>query len=113
MTDKTKAIFLLLAAGVAACATVAAFKNLHHLQSRPVPTELYEQYESNREEAVYYLRSADGYLAVYDASNTRKPLQVTDIDIESLPGGDRAMLEKGIPVASREELLKLLEDFGS
>lgn len=113
MTGKTKALLLLLTAGVAVCTAVAAFKNIRHLQSRPVPAELYEQYESNRGEAVYYLRSIDGHLAVFGAGNARRPLQLTDIDIEALPGADRAMLEKGIPVASREELLKLLEDFGS
>ena len=42
-----------------------------------------------------------------------KPVTVTAIEVSNLRGADRAMLEKGIPVSDKSELLELLEDLGS
>ena len=58
-------------------------------------------------------KSCDGFVAVYTASRSRAPESVTAIEVASLRSADRAMIERGIPVADRQELLELLEDLGS
>ena len=52
-------------------------------------------------------------MAVYDGDGYRAPLSVTGIELQCLRGADRAMVEAGIPVTDRRELLLLLEDLGS
>ena len=59
-------------------------------------------------------RSREGdRIAVYEGSHTREPLLVTQIELSELRRADRAMIEAGLPVLSRTELLELLEDLGS
>lgn len=55
----------------------------------------------------------EGSVAVFDRGDTGTPLRVTDIELSSLRTTDRALVEHGIPVASREALQALLEDLGS
>ena len=53
-------------------------------------------------------------MGVYDLrEEPSRLLTVTDIRLATLRQGDQAALESGIAVATREELLILLEDFGS
>ena len=52
-------------------------------------------------------------MAAFTLAGFRKPLRVTDIELASLRATDRALVEHGIPVASREALQALLEDLGS
>ena len=54
-----------------------------------------------------------GNVAVFDGSDTETPRSVTDIDLASLRATDRALIERGYPVKSEEELQVLLEDLGS
>ena len=63
--------------------------------------------------AEYFLKNCDGFVAVYRSTKGRAPESVTAIEIAGLRAADRAMLERGIPVSDRQELLELLEDFGS
>ena len=56
--------------------------------------------------------ACDGYVAVYGGRGGGKPM-MTDIELSALASADRAMIELGIPVKNREELLLLLEDLGS
>lgn len=55
----------------------------------------------------------EGSVAVFDRGDPGTPLRVTDIELKSLRATDRALVEHGIPVASREALQALLEDLGS
>lgn len=59
----------------------------------------------------YVLRELGGKLAVYATSG--ELLMVTGIPTSSLRETDRLAVEKGITAASWEEIIKLLEDFGS
>ena len=59
------------------------------------------------------LGSYDGRVSVFDSGNLKTPLEVTDIDLSALREADRSQLESGLAVASREELMSLLEDLGS
>ena len=61
----------------------------------------------------YVLKLHDGYLAVFDAERPDIPLHRTDIPASSLRHYDRELLTVGIPLATEEEVLLRLEDFGS
>jgi len=58
------------------------------------------------------LRALDGRLAVY-AADTDSPMLITDIELSTLRGADRELIEAGLAVADHEALLALLEDLGS
>lgn len=63
----------------------------------------------------YMVADYGGSVAVFDRgdSTLSAPLQVTEIRLAGLRAADRAMIETGVPVSSREELMALLEDLGS
>ena len=54
------------------------------------------------------LQSTQEYLSLIHISIT-----LTDIEIETLRDADRQILNAGLAVADREELLTLLEDLGT
>ena len=60
----------------------------------------------------YVLGEMGGSVAVYAGNDPDTPLEVTDIALASLRESDRALIEAGLPAATREELLQLLEDLG-
>ncbi len=78
-----------------------------------IPQEVYAQFLSREEEAEYFLRPCQGYVAVYEGKRDKTPVSVTEIEISNLRGTDRALVQQGIPVGDRRELLALLEDLGS
>ena len=59
------------------------------------------------------LGSYGGSVAVFDENDLKTPLQVTEIELASLRAADRALVERGITLDSREALMALLEDLGS
>jgi hypothetical protein len=61
----------------------------------------------------YCVRGYNGHLAVFYDGMRDSPAVETSIEIDQLRAVDRAKLEKGIEVKTYEEVLKLLEDFGS
>lgn len=63
-----------------------------------------------RAERGYVLGVQGGSVAVYAGNDPETPLEVTDIELASLRESDRALIEAGLPAATREELLQLLED---
>lgn len=73
------------------------------------PAVLTEAQSSNS----YWLRSFNGHIAVFNSETDASPAIETTIDTESLRAVDRQMLEEGIQAHSYEDVLKLLEDFGS
>lgn len=62
--------------------------------------------------ARFVLRDYRGYVSVFAPSSPTEPVQITDVRTDSLRRADRALLEGGLTVGSREQLLLLLEDFG-
>lgn len=78
-----------------------------------VPEEIYASFLAHESEAEYFLKSHDGFVAVYTGKREAEPFSVTPIEVDGLRLADKAMLDKGIPVVSRVELLSLLEDLGS
>ena len=90
-----------------------AYRSLQPAGDDPIPKEVYARYQAMADSASFYLRASDGYVAVYEKARDKTPLAVTDIEIACLRRADRAMVEAGIPVADRKQLLELLEDLGS
>lgn len=60
--------------------------------------------------AKYAARTLDGRLAIYRAG-ARYPMEVTDIEVDSLPLADQEALAEGIDLADEEAIAHLLEDY--
>lgn len=90
-------ISLMVIAVVMAALTLADFQK----SSAPTPT------------GTLVLGSYGDAVAVFDGGDLRNPLQITEIELDTLRSGDRALIEAGMTVSSREELVQLLEDLGS
>ena len=61
-------------------------------------------------EAKYFARTVDGHVAIFRAGG-RFPMEVTEIEVDSLPRLDREALEAGIDLADEEAIAHLLEDY--
>ncbi len=92
---------------------VEAWQALRPARENKLPQEVYARFLARADSAEYYLKNSGDYVAVYDDRRAREPVSVTGIELDSLRGADRAMVEEGIPVIDRKELLLLLEDLGS
>lgn len=90
-----------------------AVGSIRQARTHFLPEEVYREFVSAGDTAKYYVKSRDGYVAVFENKRFREPLKITEIETGQLRKADRAMLEKGIPVADRMQLLRLLEDLGS
>lgn len=88
-------LILVVTAVVMALRTAALFR------ARPVT-----------ESGDYLVAEEAGCVAVYDLLDRRRPLEVTDIALDSLRDRDRELIRQGLPVEGREALLELLEDLG-
>lgn len=91
--------------GVRAVAGVAPAKD-------EVP-DYYVQGTASPADTAFVLRDCGGYIGIYSSMSASSPESVTNISTAGLRAADRKLLEKGIPVSGRDELLTLLEDFGS
>ena len=109
---KARGALLLCLAAAAIYTGGEALKHLEPAQTA-LPEEIYAAYAANEKQAEYFLKAHEGYVAVYTVKRESELSDVTQIEVDGLRTADRAMLEKGIPVLSRTELLTLLEDLGS
>jgi hypothetical protein len=62
---------------------------------------------------VYVLFDRGGYVCVFQDVYDSEPVRRTDIRVEALPPADNEALARGIVVHGSEELVRILEDFGS
>lgn len=90
----------------AACAALRCADSFRAVQEKPVVS-----YDGMKAEFV--LRNWKGYVSVFSPDGGREPVQVTAIETDSLRADDRRLLDGGLSVGSREQLLLLLEDLGS
>ena len=106
---------LLLTVFMVTAAAVSALSAYSTLRARPsqMPDAVYAELVSSCGDPECYLGESGGYVAVFADRSRRKTLKITDIELAALRSGDRAMLERGIPVANERSLLSLLEDLGS
>ena len=112
MRIRGRIALLMLLAAAAAFTGAEAWRTLRLPEDSRLPHEIYDAYSAQAESALYYLRESGGRVAVFEKARGREPLRVTKIELKSLREADRAMVEAGIPVLSRQELLLLLEDLG-
>ena len=61
----------------------------------------------------YELRSWEGWVGVFCPPDAQTPSTVTDIRVRDLPLADRLALTGGIRAEDYDEVVRLLEDFGS
>ena len=91
-----------LAALAILCAVMCA-RSFHRPEAAPV------SYDGLS--AQFVLRDYQGYVSVFAPKETREPVQITAIRTDSLRRADQRLLESGLTVGSREQLILLLEDF--
>lgn len=72
-----------------------------------------ENISADNDDCEFLLMEYNGKICVYTGEERTSPIMITDIDAESLRSADRELFKNGIGAADREELLALLEDFGS
>ena len=113
MGARLRAALLMCLAAAAVYMGGEAYRSLRPAEKSAVPQEIYARYLADAESAQYYLKDSAGFVAVYQQERDKSPVAVTDIELEGLRAADQAMLEAGIPVSDRRELLQLLEDLGS
>ena len=90
-----------------------AWRGLRPVRESKLPAELYAPFAAGAATAEFFLRQSGDYVGVFSGRRARQPLSITGIELEELRVVDRAMIEAGLPVADRKELLLLLEDLGS
>ena len=110
---RARAALLLVLTGGALYSAAEAFRSIQPPVNAMLPKEIYERYAVRAESAEFLLKQSGKYVAVFEREHPREPSEVTDIELRCLREADRAMVEAGIPVISRRELLLLLEDLGS
>lgn len=108
-----RAAMLLCLLSAAAFSVCGAYKSLHYGQAYTLPEDVAAQFSGKTENAEYYLRESEGFVAVFSGSRERTPISVTHIETSGLRETDRVLLRRGIPVSGTAELLMLLEDLGS
>lgn len=107
MKYKTK---LTVVTALSLCSVFCAGAAVSSVRGSSVATEVVS-YDGAAAE--YILRDYEGYVSVFDAQQDRTPLQITAIEVSALRQTDRDLLQGGISVGNREQLLLLLEDLGS
>ncbi len=93
--------------------TVGAVKSIVAPEKENIPPEIISNASAENKNAEYYLRDCSGYVAVFKGANSSTPIEITEIETETLNNVDRKLLKQGIPAENKSELLMLLEDFSS
>ena len=113
MKIRAKAALLMCLMAGALYSAAEAFRSVQPPANAQLPKEIYERFAVRADAAEFMLKGSGRYVAVYEKAGSREPVLVTGIELRCLREADRAMIEAGIPVISRRELLLLLEDLGS
>ena len=91
--------------------SAAITADLHKNEMKNTPIDASTQAPTQEEKTpAYMLMEHEGRVYVYSGGT---PFMLTDIDPVGLPGADREKLREGIGAEDRNELLGLIEDFGS
>lgn len=104
---------LMVLAAAAAYSGAEAFRTLRPTSRDELPMQIYAAFIDREDSAQFFLKSREGHVAVYRDAKYKSEPELTAIETAALRSADRAMLEKGIPVGGKSELLELLEDLGS
>ncbi len=112
LSFKTKLFITVCMTLTAAASSVWAIGSLQEASIAAAPRYNYS-WDVPEESAEYFLREHSGNIGVYRTRRDTEPIAVTDIELITLRVADKAMIEAGMPVRDRDELLMLLEDLGS
>lgn len=104
---------LMVLAAAAAYTGAEAYRTLQPPSRDELPMQIYAGFMDRADNAQFFIRNCEGYVAVYRDAKYKTEPELTAIETAELRSADRAMLEKGIPVSGKSELLELLEDLGS
>ena len=113
MLIKLKTALLLCLMSFAALSVCGAWRSLHRVGGPSLPEEVTARFVGREEDAAFFLKEQEGYVAVFAGRREREPVRRTEIDASLLRDTDRLLLQSGIPVSDSTELLCLLEDLGS
>ena len=113
MRTRIRAFLLMCLMAAAAYTALGAFESIRSPWEGALPADAYRALVREADQAKFFLRAQDGYVAVYPNRRGAGPERVTHIEICTLRAEDRAMLSRGIPAADRQSMLQLLEDLGS
>lgn len=61
----------------------------------------------------FILKEYQGYIAIFAPGFDKTPATITGIEVKNLREADKELLKNGIHAETSEELMLLLEDFGS
>ena len=79
-----------------------------------VPYAYYETVDTNFDSHMYVVKAVDGYIVIYySESNGGGVMEFTSIFAGALSMEDQQRLAEGIPVYTNEELVRILQDYGS
>jgi len=109
MSKKAKYTFLGTVLALTICVASLAIVQIIAAESATVST-LSEIPNKNQG---YLIRACGGYVGVYYSNDEDYPAIITEIPTENLRSYDRQLIETGLSVESREELMQILEDLGS
>ena len=77
-----------------------------------VKAEKQKSYLEEKKSTVFVVSEYQGNIAIFKKGNP-SPVKIVDVQLSDLPKQDKELLEKGIEVNSKEELLNILEDYCS
>lgn len=115
MKISVKIAVLAIMAVVATAMAVTAVKSIAAVDDNNTAPTVMDSASVKLDEtdAEYYLRDCSGYVAVFKGERSNTPIEITEIETETLNNVDRQLLKDGIPAENKNELLMLLEDLGS
>ncbi|HHU22064.1 MAG TPA: hypothetical protein GXZ52_01390 [Clostridiales bacterium] len=103
--------FLIVAAIVSAISALALESKESIKNQNFTVSESHEEDTGAKEG--FILKEYEGYIGIFSPGFEKIPITVTDIEVSTLREADKELLAAGIYTSSREEMMQLLEDFGS
>lgn len=113
MKMKIKIAILALLCITATVMAVGAVSGIAAPNAENAPPAEISSASAVNKNAEYYLRDFSGYVAVFRGFDSKTPIEITQIETETLNNVDQSKLKQGIPAENKNELLMLLEDFSS
>jgi hypothetical protein len=106
------AVFLIFVIAAVYCAVTAFAYSGESPKSEGIDEAAVTEQGSISEEE-FILKEYEGYIGIFSGANSKTPMAMTDIDVDTLRAIDRELLKDGVRVKGREEMAALLEDLGS
>ena len=113
MRTRIRAFLLMCLMAAAAYSALGAWESIRSPWDSTLSADACRDLLRQTDQAKFYLRAHDGYIAVYPNRRGAGPERITRIEIITLRTEDQALLSRGIPASDRQNMLQLLEDLGS